>query len=279
MRVRGEEGGKQMRGCFVFSGDIRRRHGWCIPWCFSSGLCQPQWKKWEGGGGRIGDGTGRMSSSNIIKKRNGRTVKAVTDSGEWRQVWEWGRTGGRRHALGKHMNQGRERGGGDRTFFFCFLSLPAWDFEVDRRQERKRCLPTACHASAGTPLQAKTKRARLTMFMFSLLAKVDFNRNTVSTINTPPPLCPIPYSCSAPLYRPVQTRGVFERQQWPSLLSCCVNIWEELMNKRMIGQTASVSAKAQTPLPPAFLCAKRWNKKRRAKDNERAWEEIALLQL
>lgn len=181
---------------------------WCIPWCFSSGLCQPQWKKMGGGrGGRIGDGTGRMSSSNIIKKRNGRTVKAVTDSGEWRQVWEWGRTGGRRHALGKHMNQGG--GGEDRTFFFCFLSLPAWDFEVDRRQERKRCLPTACHASAGTPLQAKTKRVRLTMFMFSLLAKVDFNRNTVSTINTPPPLCPIPYSCSAPLYRPVQTRGVF----------------------------------------------------------------------
>lgn len=178
----------------------------------------------------------------------------------------------------------REGGGEDRTFFFCFLSLPAWDFEVDRRQERKRCLPTACHASAGTPLQAKTKRARLTMFMFSLLAKVDFNTNTVSTINTPPPLllCPIPYSCSAPLYRPVQLyrpEGFFERQQWPSLLSCCVNIWEELMNKRMIGQTASVSAKAQTPLPPAFSCAKRWNKKRRAKDNERAWEEIALLQL
>lgn len=162
---------------------------WCIPWCFSSGLCQPQWKKMGGGGGRIGDGTGRMSSSNIIKKRNGRTVKAVTDSGEWRQVWEWGRTGGRRHALGKHMNQG---GGEDRTFFFCFLSLPAWDFEVDRRQERKRCLPTACHASAGTPLQAKTKRVRLTMFMFSLLAKVDFNRNTVSTINTPPPSLPYP---------------------------------------------------------------------------------------
>lgn len=169
-----------------------------------------------------------------------------------------------------------KEGGEDRTFFFCFLSLLAWDFEVDRRQERKRCLPTACHASAGTPLQAKTKRVRLTMFMFSLLAKVDFNRNTVSTINTPPPLCPIPYSCSAPLYRP---EGFFERQQWPSLLSCCVNIWEELMNKRMIGQTASVSAKAQTPLPPAFSCAKRWNKKRRAKDNERAWEEIALLQL
>lgn len=102
-----------------------------------------------------------------------------------------------------------KEGGEDRTFFFCFLSLPAWDFEVDRRQERKRCLPTACHASAGTPLQAKTKRVRLTMFMFSLLAKVDFNRNTVSTINTPPPLCPIPYSCSAPLYRPVQTRGIF----------------------------------------------------------------------
>lgn len=207
MRVRGEEGGKQMRGCFVFSGDIRRRHG-CLMhpmvlffWTVSASV-----KKNGRGGGRIGDGTGRMSSSNIIKKRNGRTVKAVTDSGEWRQVWEWGRTGGRRHALGKHMNQG---GGEDRTFFFCFLSLPAWDFEVDRRQERKRCLPTACHASAGTPLQAKTKRVRLTMFMFSLLAKVDFNRNTVSTINTPPPLCPIPYSCSAPLYRPVQTRGVF----------------------------------------------------------------------
>lgn len=172
-----------------------------------------------------------------------------------------------------------KEGGEDRTFFFCFLSLPAWDFEVDRRQERKRCLPTACHASAGTPLQAKTKRVRLTMFMFSLLAKVDFNRNTVSTINTPP-LSALSLTLAllhcTDLYRP---EGFFERQQWPSLLSCCVNIWEELMNKRMIGQTASVSAKAQTPLPPAFSRAKRWNKKRRAKDNERAWEEIALLQL
>lgn len=107
----------------------------------------------------------------------------------------------------------KEGGGGreDRTFFFCFLSLPAWDFEVGRRQERKRCLPTACHASAGTPLQAKTKRARLTMFMFCLLAKVDFNTNTVSTINTPPPFsfsalsltlallhCTDLYSCTDP---------------------------------------------------------------------------------
>lgn len=167
---------------------------WCIPWCFSSGLCQPQWKKMGGGGGgRIGDGTGRMSSSNIIKKRNGRTVKAVTDSGEWRQVWEWGRTGGRRHALGKHMNQG---GGGRQNVFLLlplFACLRFWGRPTPREKA----------------LQAKTKRVRLTMFMFSLLAKVDFNRNTVSTINTPPPLCPIPYSCSAPLYRPVQTRGVF----------------------------------------------------------------------
>lgn len=94
-------------------------------------------KKWEGGGGRIGDGTGRMSSSNIIKKRNGRTVKAVTDSGEWRQVWEWGRTGGRRHALGKHMTQG----GGGRQNVFLLLPLFACLRFWGRPTPREKALP------------------------------------------------------------------------------------------------------------------------------------------
>lgn len=138
MRVRGEEGGKQMRGCFVFSGDIRRRHG-CLMhpmvlffWTVSASV-----KKNGRGGGRIGDGTGRMSSSNIIKKRNGRTVKAVTDSGEWRQVWEWGRTGGRRHALGKHMNQG----GGGRQNVFLLLPLFACLRFWGRPTPREKALP------------------------------------------------------------------------------------------------------------------------------------------
>lgn len=88
----------------------------------------------------------------------------------------------------KHMiHPRRER----REFFFHFLSSPETRV-CPKPREKELPLISVNLASVGTSSQAKTKRKRLTMFMFCLLAKDDFNTNTASTINTffffPPPI-------------------------------------------------------------------------------------------
>lgn len=91
-------------------------------------------------------------SSSVIKTRNGRTVRAVTDSG--------GATASL-GARGEAIRSGR-----------------------NKREERER------FSSLLLEHRRRAKTERLTMFMFCLLAKDDSNTNTASTINTllsPPP--------------------------------------------------------------------------------------------
>lgn len=71
--------------------------------------------------------------------------------------------------------EGEKRGGR----FFFYLPLLVGDTRLKPRGEKKG-LPQISVSlySAGTSSQAKTKSRRLTMFMFCLLAKDDFNTNT-----------------------------------------------------------------------------------------------------
>lgn len=144
-----EEGeGEDNRGeAVLYSFGILEDDGgvWCIPWCFSSGLCQPQCKKED----RIGDGTGRMRS-NIIKRGTEELSKSwQTLENEGKFVRESRRRTSHSGKTYETTEQGREERGR-----FSFASSPCRRLETEAKREgaaSDHCQPLLEHRHEPKP--------------------------------------------------------------------------------------------------------------------------------